>query len=253
MSTCKNCQYSYSEGDVFCSQCGQKTNTHRINFHFLVHEVQHGIFHVDSGILYTLKELFICPGKSISAYIEGKRKKHFKPVLLIMILGALYAFIGRSVNITPIELTSINSEENDKVLREISSYLYAVKNWIQSRYALYMLLQIPFIAWGFHIVFKKYARYNYAEWLVVLTFITGQGLAISIISLLIQQLIGGYLSAFFVILKIGYMIWAIVQIFPEKPLFRVVVRIMFAYLFSLVLLGIVGVAIASLVAMPYFI
>ena len=84
---CKNCQ-SELNGN-FCSFCGQKADTHRINFKFLLHEIQHGVFHVDKGILFTLKELFTRPGKMINGYLQGKRVSHFKPVALVFILGTL--------------------------------------------------------------------------------------------------------------------------------------------------------------------
>ncbi|MEO8862184.1 MAG: hypothetical protein ABI358_12210 [Ginsengibacter sp.] len=32
-----------------------------MNFHFLWHDVQHGLFHFDKGVLYTTKQLFTRP------------------------------------------------------------------------------------------------------------------------------------------------------------------------------------------------
>ena len=78
-SRCLNCRQLLLMHQRFCHQCGQKTDTHRINFHYLVHEVPHSIFHVDNGILFTLKELFTRPGQSIREYLEGKRQQHSNP------------------------------------------------------------------------------------------------------------------------------------------------------------------------------
>ena len=42
---CKNCSTPVS--GKYCSNCGQSTATARINFHYIIHEIQHSIFHVD--------------------------------------------------------------------------------------------------------------------------------------------------------------------------------------------------------------
>ena len=89
---CKNCNH-HLKGN-FCSNCGQSANTHDINFGSIVHEIQHSVFHIDKGILYTTQQLFIRPGHTIREYIEGKRVKHFKPVAYILILSAIYTLIA---------------------------------------------------------------------------------------------------------------------------------------------------------------
>ncbi|QOG00887.1 DUF3667 domain-containing protein [Flavobacterium sp. MDT1-60] len=37
--------------------------------------------------------MFTRPGHSIREFIEGKRVKHFKPLWLVAVLGALYGFL----------------------------------------------------------------------------------------------------------------------------------------------------------------
>lgn len=74
---CRNCSQSLHLQQEFCHECGQRTDTHRIDYHFLVHEVQHGVFHGNKGIIYILKELLIKPGHTIREYVDGKRKDQF--------------------------------------------------------------------------------------------------------------------------------------------------------------------------------
>ncbi len=78
---CKNCNHDLKGN--FCNNCGQTKETHEINFKSILHEIQHSIFHIDKGILYTTKELFIRPGLTIREYLHGKRVKHFKPFAYI--------------------------------------------------------------------------------------------------------------------------------------------------------------------------
>mgnify|MGYP000923766962 FL=1 len=57
--TCKNCNTDIT--DKYCARCGQKADTKRITWSQIVHFIPHALFHVNSGLLFTMKELFIRP------------------------------------------------------------------------------------------------------------------------------------------------------------------------------------------------
>jgi hypothetical protein len=86
--TCKNCHQVYT--GHYCNNCGQSAETHKINAHFLWHDIQHGLLHFDEGILFSLRQLFTRPGHSIREFIDGKRVRHFKPISLVVVLATLY-------------------------------------------------------------------------------------------------------------------------------------------------------------------
>ena len=92
--TSTNCLNCYKElDDKFCSGCGQKADTHRISFkNFILHDVLHGTFHIDKGILFTAKEALIRPGKAALNYISGKRKRYYNVFYLILITVGLIIF-----------------------------------------------------------------------------------------------------------------------------------------------------------------
>ena len=69
---CLNCG-AKAQGN-YCSNCGQKTDTHRIGIaHFLTHDVLHGVWHLEKGILFTLKAAVLRPGRAALDYISGRR------------------------------------------------------------------------------------------------------------------------------------------------------------------------------------
>ncbi len=84
---CLNCNASLS--GKFCSNCGQKADTHRITLkHFVQHDLLHGVWHIERGILFTLKEIFTRPGKAATDYISGKRIRYYNIFyLLLLIIG----------------------------------------------------------------------------------------------------------------------------------------------------------------------
>ncbi|WP_071840008.1 DUF3667 domain-containing protein [Sediminibacterium salmoneum] len=73
---CLNCE-SQTIGK-YCHNCGQKTDTKRLDFiHFISHDLIHGVFHFDKGLPLTVKELIVRPGKVARNYIQGKRISYY--------------------------------------------------------------------------------------------------------------------------------------------------------------------------------
>ena len=86
--TCLNCNTEIENN--FCSNCGQKTDTHRITLkHFLMHDLLHGIWHLEKGILFTIKETFMRPGQAALDYITGKRIRYYNVFYLSLLVLAL--------------------------------------------------------------------------------------------------------------------------------------------------------------------
>lgn len=102
-SNCLNCDRSISEN--FCPNCGQKANIHRYSLkHFVTHDLIHGIWHVDNGIFFTIKELFTRPGHSVREFINGKRVGYFSFVSLLLIILAMTHFFGEYALVSQADL-----------------------------------------------------------------------------------------------------------------------------------------------------
>lgn len=91
MTHCLNCETKLT--DQFCSRCGQKADTHRITLkNFIFHDLLHGTFHIEKGILFTAKEALLRPGKAALDYIAGKRKRYYNVFYLTLITFGLIVF-----------------------------------------------------------------------------------------------------------------------------------------------------------------
>lgn len=89
---CLNCEKELI--DKYCYGCGQKADTHRITFkNFIFHDVLHGTFHFEKGMLFTAKQSLIRPGKSALDYISGKRIRYYNVFYLTLITFGLLLFI----------------------------------------------------------------------------------------------------------------------------------------------------------------
>ncbi|MGB3077308.1 MAG: hypothetical protein WBB36_18420, partial [Chitinophagales bacterium] len=71
MNHCKNCGHPVK--DLYCGHCGQKLILDRITFGYLWSELFHFFTHIEHGFIFTSFKMLTAPGKTVSAFIDGKR------------------------------------------------------------------------------------------------------------------------------------------------------------------------------------
>jgi len=165
---CKNCQQIFTGN--YCNNCGQPAETHKINSHFLWHDIQHGLLHFDKGILFSLKELFTRPGHSVREFIEGKRVKHFKPLSLLVLLATFYSFLYHYFHIHYFIDKSSDSIDYENL-----------SEWITTHFSWVTIATIPFYTIGTYIIFKNQG-YNFVEFFVLNTFKASQRIFVQILT-----------------------------------------------------------------------
>ncbi len=227
---CKNCNNPINGN--YCSNCGQSSETGKIDFHYLIHEVQHSILHVDKGILYTIKELVLRPGSTIRSYLSGKRVNYFKPFAFVFILGTLYGFIAHFFKYYP------ENEIMPSLGYTESSLKYTQKTMelIYSNYSLAILILVPFSAFSTFIFFRK-SIYNYWEHLIANSYIAGMQILILLIFYLLNVcfdrswifLIGSFITYL-------YSIWVLVELFNDGSKIKTAIKATFSIICSFLIL-----------------
>lgn len=177
-TNCLNCNAEIN--GQFCSNCGQSSETHKINLHYLWHDIQHGLLHVDKGILFTTKELFTRPGHSIREFLDGKRISHFKPISLVIILAGIYSLLSHFFHLNLFSTYYELKGSGDGFI-EFKTSVDKLSEWLSQHYSVLALIQIPIFSLGTYVMFKK-EGYNYIEHLVINCFIAGQKLILHILT-----------------------------------------------------------------------
>ena len=158
MTHCLNCARALP--GPYCTYCGQKASTHRYSIkHFVMHDLVHGVWHVDKGLLFTLQGLFSRPGHSIRAFIEGKRVQYFNCITLIALILGVGHFLGA---LSPVKLADIYPEASRAAMS-------AVENLMAKYPKLVLLFTIPMYSLFSFLWFRK-ARLNGTEHLVLNTY-----------------------------------------------------------------------------------
>lgn len=234
---CLNCQASLT--GKFCANCGQKADTHRLSLkHFFLHDMVHGLWHLEKGMLFSLKGILLRPGKTARNYIAGKRVGHFNIVtLLLLLLGMTFFLLSFNPHPRGAQETGPN----------------AVNDWVHHNAKWLLLSFIPIMASWSSLFYRK-GRYNYAEHLLINSYFFAGALIIFNVLVLISYMSDNHL--FLVIMNLFFMTGVMLfggvaywHIFQDKFsmagfIWRYILML-FVILASILVIAISGIVISS--------
>lgn len=237
-TNCLNCGSPLSQS--YCATCGQKASTHRYSMkHFIEHDVIHGVWHVDKGIFYTVKELFTRPGHSVREYVQGKRVNYFNFITLIVLILAISSLLAPYVHV---KVSDLMPETSKATMNSFESFAAKYPKII-------VLVAIPVYSLFSFIWFRK-AGFNYSEHLVLNSYKTATelliGLSFTILTVFYTNI--NVLTLIYFGLNGGvgivYGIWFYYQFFSKSGYSRktVLIRsilIPLSYLFLSMMIGLV--------------
>ena len=235
---CPNCENVY-EGN-FCNDCGQKTLHGRYTIKGLASELIFSSFHLEKkGLLYTVKELTLRPGIAIKNVLEGQRLSLYPPFKYLILVGAIivvlslrYGFFHND------ELTSSNSEfYSMSFLSDYKMYLDGFFKFAEDYATLLNIVAIPIFSVFSFLFFKKY-NYNFAENLIINTFITAQQLLFLVLLIPFIEFIPGIKHILIPIYTIGIMLFnafTYVQLFgiSFSNIYRSIITVITGFLYQL--------------------
>ena len=170
---CKNCDNEFV-GD-YCNICGQKI-TNRFTLVHIWRLIIDDLFEINRGLIYTLKELWINPGKTALNYIEGKTKRYYNPLKYLIFWTAfsliLAPFFKDLKTINSIESLVINSHTSfsgESLGDFFSIYIQVLVHYTN----LFYLGLVPFLSiTGYVLYFKR--KHNFTELTILYLYLCGQ-------------------------------------------------------------------------------
>lgn len=164
---CRNCG-QHVEG-LYCSNCGQKGDVERLRLttladSFISTFVGDGAIgekrnNIRYGFLLTLWSIVIRPANTVQEYLEGRRRKYFNPVTILLLLSGFYALIGvflGVVNDTP--------KPSDS---EFTYFLNVIMAYSSSHPAMLHLFMLPFMALTYKWLFRRRSDLRYIEMMYI--------------------------------------------------------------------------------------
>ena len=171
---CLNCNEILYSTQNFCANCGQKSQTHRLTLHEIIHEAFHAITHADKGFLYLVKELTIKPGVVAKEYIEGKRKKYFNPFSFLVIVTGILVLITSNFHIfgSSAQMPTVKTTDHSPMAVTKMGYIKRsaqFTNFVNNHSNVVLFISTPFLAF-FLWLFYRQRKLLYAEHLTSMVF-----------------------------------------------------------------------------------
>lgn len=86
VAACLNC--GTARLGAYCHECGQHFREERLALRLLAAEFAERVLSLEGGLLLTLRELTLRPGRMIAAYVGGQRRRYMNPFSYLFLSAA---------------------------------------------------------------------------------------------------------------------------------------------------------------------
>ncbi|MFK8102750.1 MAG: DUF3667 domain-containing protein [Saprospiraceae bacterium] len=185
------------------------------------------LFNIEKGLLYTVKVLTVQPGQAIKTYLFEDRKKMVKPFRYLILTTAIMAFL--TINYIGVENSQFRKgiemgfenrelEEQKQNPAKTARFEQMIKT-IEVAYAkyfnLFIMFSIPIYAMCFAWFLKK-PKLNYAEHLILASYLIAQQSVISILIKPVEKYNFELGTSLYTLIAIAYMFYLYQRFFGYK-------------------------------------
>lgn len=219
---CKKCGDNLNGN--YCSNCGNPKVLPKISGHLVLSEVA-SVLNFQKGILFTIRELLLKPGKNIKAFLHEDRNRLIKPISFVLLTSVIYT-------IAQYWLKFEDGYINYNNLDWGSSAVNVIMQWISNNYGVSNIIMASIIALWVKLFFRKY-KYNYFEILILLFFVMGVEMLMFTVFGIAEGILEMKVLNNASPIAIIYFCWAIGDFFERKKIFNYV-KALFSYLLGLI-------------------
>jgi hypothetical protein len=239
MNICINCQREVTLD--YCPICGQKNPVKKINAVNMWNDFLSRVYGFDGMFPRTLRDLSVRPGEAAREYIQGNRVKYYGPVGYLFIILTVYLLLASllGVDLTEYTLASSYSDpsETGAGQREV---MLQVNNWVLGNMR---VLSFFMATWSvlFIWLFFRRSGYNFIESSVLIFYVNGHIIWLSIAGVLIYAVTDYAINMFWILgLGLVYTIFAMMNFYTHLPKWRLLIRSTFALLTSYVMIALLS-------------
>ncbi len=216
--TCINCHQPAS--DNYCSNCGQIIRPKPITWKGLVLELTTNWFGTDNRFYRTVTSLTIRPHMVIKEYLAGNRVKYIGPLSYLILMGFLYILSFEILGLSPQDVFKVAGEgfggfgDPAATSERQREFMELYLNVLSKNMRILVGIMIPFLALSLNIFYR--GRRNYLENFLLSAYLTSHVVWLNILSNIIFFSIGDMFLFLSMFISIGYYIWTIGSLNPQK-------------------------------------
>jgi len=237
---CKNCNKALKDTQKYCDECGAKVIQNRLTPKVLATQVNQEFISIDNLFLRTFLDLFTKPGKVITEYIDGTRKKYMNVLQYFgvsLTLAGIQVFLMTTFFKDALEIDAnfVKSIESMPGQKDNPFFNSNFNDFAKYQSIIY-IIGVPISAFASWIVYYVLGnkRYNFTEHLVLNLYYSAQIIIITaVLSILFLALGLNYLllSSFIILPTVLYLGYVLKDIFKESHIetFAKFILIMLVY------------------------
>lgn len=242
---CRNCGHPVKEN--YCPACGQRTTTRRLSWGSFVESVTstfigdeaYGLrgINMRKGAVMTWLAVLIRPHRVIPEFIEGRRRKYFNPVAILLLLSTFYAVV---FTLAGKEYTPLASGDQPMFRWLISTYI----DYATLHPAGYLLVMLPFFALAMKTVFRRKSDLRYVEYLYIGIFLAIFEITLMIAALPAELLLPWYSSFYMSTLPLflytAFVFWKIFNLKKRGAILRTLLTDLLQYVYMFVIMLVIA-------------
>ncbi|NNL02460.1 MAG: DUF3667 domain-containing protein [Eudoraea sp.] len=196
---CRNCGTQVT--NRYCENCGQRTSVYKVSFKETIHDFIDAAFSLNAPLFITLKQLIVNPGIVLREYLEGKRKKYYKPVAFFILTTVAYLVIRSAIGFDPFTDTvvEVESTQNNQLLTKARDFMLFNINKL-------LFIFVFTLALFSKLFFSK--RYTLAEYLAISFYLTGMYTLFTTLNLFLVVWVSKEMQLLGIFVMLVYFIYA---------------------------------------------
>ncbi|GGD47105.1 DUF3667 domain-containing protein [Muriicola marianensis] len=238
--SCKNCG-TVSEG-WYCTQCGQRLSVHKVTFRETLEDLADAFFSVNAPLFRTVRDMILRPGNLLRNYLDGKRRRYYRPVAFFLLMTFLYIVIRSLIGFDPFRDSTV-VVEGDQVT---ASLLTEARNFMLININNFLFVFVMTLALFMKLFFFK--RYSLAEYIAVSFYLLGIYTILVTGNMFMVQYVGDYLQPLGITIMWLYFIFAMVT-FLQRPAFWVGLKSIFVFLLAFITYGMTSFGLSYLIVL----
>lgn len=241
--TCSNCTTHFN--GQYCHECGQKAGDAKYTLKGMLYDLFFSTFHIEKkGLPFTIRELTLRPGQAIQRVINGQRMYLYPAFKYLVLMGAIVIIFSLRYNFFHNEITQVSENKTLPMWLQLDMehevFFEDFFKFAEDEATLLNIMAVPVFAL-FSWLLLSGKRYNFAENLILNTFITAQQLLLLLLLVPFFEFLPQYRQVMIAIYTAAIMVyngWVFIQFFSPgkvKPstLALTVLAVLFSYLYQL--------------------
>lgn len=197
----------------YCSSCGQRTGVDRITFKETIQDFVESTFSIDAPLLITLKFLVVDPGRLFREFLEGKRKKYYKPVAFFILMSVLYLLVRSLIEFDPFRDTSVVAVDGD-LKGEVLTRLTKARNFMLLNIDKLLFIFVLTLSLMLKLVFYK--KNSWAEFVAIAFYVIGVYTMLTTLNMFYIQYVNSELQALALLAFGAYFVYAMISYFDHQ-------------------------------------